>query len=87
MSPAPLPPRANHGGMTVSLVRAVLKACPWHPSTTHPLYGALLLVDVWWAGAAVTDNAAQPDRGQVVVLVVALPVGLVEFGMTFHDPS
>ena len=56
-----------------------------HPQRT-PLYGALMLVAVWWAGASVTLLHA-PTAVKVVVLIVCVPVALVGFGMTFRDLS
>ena len=56
-----------------------------HPQRT-PLYGALMLVAVWWAGATVTLVHA-PTAVKVVVLIVAVPVALVGFAMTFRDLS
>ena len=56
-----------------------------HPQRT-PLYGALMLVAVWWAGATVTLLHAT-TAVKVVVLIVAVPVALVGFVMTFRDLS
>ena len=59
---------------------------PWRPSATHPaVRGADARRGVVVRGAVTLPHA--PTAVKVVVLIIAVPVALVGFGMTFRDLS